>query len=343
MKALRVPRNGAPSEVCEVQEIPTPEPGPGQVRIRVSTGSLNFNDIDRCRGRVTTVPTPVPFTLGMDVCGTVDAAGAGGEKLVGRRVVAMTHMAQGGLAEYAISPVTSVFDAPPGLDDAEATAFLIPFHTAYLALFKRGKLQANESLLVHSGASSVGTAAIQLGVAKGARVFATAGGPQKTKLCSELGAELVVDHTQDDFMTAVLDHTKDVGADVICDLTGGDFVDKSGKCIAREGRYVCAGFADDPKGGFTPRPLRPLCPGSFSVVGVMLAYIDNLPSAIRRMGMNPFGRAVGDEVHADLLRLLADKKIRPLVTRRVPLADAGRALEDHEQRRTTGRTVVLVR
>jgi NADPH2:quinone reductase len=257
-------------------------------------------------------------------------------------VVAITQLAQGGLAEYALAPVGSVFEAPPGLDDAEAASFLLPFHTTHLALFRRGRLAPGEWLLVHSGASGLGSAAIQLGVAKGARVLATAGGPDKTKLCTELGAELAIDHTREDFATAVLDHTADVGAHVICDLAGGGFVEKSWRCVAREGRYLCVGFADDPQSGFTGRPLRPTCPGNFSIVGVILAYIDNLPSPIRRAGMNPFGRAVGDEVHADLLRLLAEKKIRPVVTRRVALEDAGRALEDHEQRRTTGRTAVLV-
>lgn len=342
MRALRVQRNGPPAEVCEVADIPTPEPGPGQVRVRVAAGSLNFNDIDRCYGRTTSIPMKPPFTLGMDVCGVVDAAGAGGEPWLGRRVVAITQMAQGGLAEHALAPVDSVFDAPAMLDDAEAASFLLPFHTMHLALFRRAKLSPGETLLVHSGASGLGSAAIQLGVAKGARVLATAGGPDKTKLCRELGAELAIDHTAEDFATAVLDHTNDVGAHVICDLNGGSFVEKSWKCIAREGRYVCAGFADDPQNGFTPRPLRPTCPGNFSIVGVILAYIDNLPGPIRRMGMNPFGRAVGEEVHADLLRLLAEKRIRPLVGRRVSLEQAGRALEDHEQRRTTGRSVVVI-
>jgi NADPH2:quinone reductase len=123
---------------------------------------------------------------------------------------------------------------------------------------------------------------------------------------------------------------------------GGGFVEKSWRCIAREGRYLCAGFADDPQNGFTPRPLRPTCPGNFSIVGVILAYVENLPSPVRRMGMNTFGRAVGEAAHADLLRLLAEKKIRPLVGRRVALEEAGRALDDHEQRRTTGRTVVMI-
>jgi NADPH2:quinone reductase len=342
MRALQVRRNGPPAEVCEVVDVPVPEPGPGQLRVRVAAGSLNWNDIDRCYGRTTTIPMKPPFTLGMDVCGVVDAAGAGGEAWVGRRVVAITQLAQGGLADYALAPLGSVFDAPTGLDDGSAASFLLPFHTAHLALFRRGRLEAGETLLVHAGASGLGTAAIQLGVARGARVLATAGGPAKAKLCSELGAELAIDHTREDFATVVLDHTRDVGAHVVCDLAGGDFVEKSWRCVAREGRYLCVGFADDPQNGFSGRPLRPTCPGNFSIVGVMLAYIDGLPPAIRRMGMNPFGRAVGEEVHADLLRLLAEKKIRPVVGRRVSLEEAGRALRDHEERRTSGRTVVVL-
>ncbi len=142
-----------------------------------------------------------------------------------------------------------MFEAPGGVDDAEAASFLLPFHTAHLALFRRGRLAAGETLLVNSGASGLGTAAIQLGVAKGARVLATAGGPPKTRLCLELGAELAIDHTREDFVTAVLDHTGDVGAHVICDLAGGGFVEKSWRCVAREGRYRCVGFADDPMNG----------------------------------------------------------------------------------------------
>ncbi len=342
MRALQVTRHGKPSEVLEVVDAPLPEPGPGQVRIRVAAGSLNWNDIDRCWGRRTTVPMQPPFTLGMDVCGVVDAAGEGAESWRGRRVVAITQTALGGLAEQAIAPVDSVFEAPEAFDDAEATAFLLPFHTTHLALFRRGALREGETLLVHAGASSLGTAAIQLGRSAGARVFATAGGPEKTRLCSELGAERAIDHREEDFVEAVLDETAEVGADVICDLAGGDFVEKSWRCVAREGRYLCVGFADDPENGFTGRPLRPTCAGNFSIVGVMLAWMGNLPPAVRRMGLNPFGRDVAEEVHADLLRLVAEKRIRPVIGRRLSLEEAGAALDDHEARRTLGRSVVLV-
>jgi NADPH2:quinone reductase len=342
MRALQVTRHGRPGEVLEVVEVEPPEPGPGQVRVRVAAGCLNWNDIDRCWGRRITVPVQPPFTLGMDVCGVVDAAGEGAGAWVGRRVVAITQMAQGGLAELAIAPADSVFEAPEPLDDAEAAAFLLPFQTTHLALFHRGRLAAGEGLLVHSGASGLGTAAIQLGLAAGARVMATAGGAEKAKLCTELGAELVIDHTVDDFVERVLEHTKEAGADVICDLAGGDFVERSWRCVARDGRYLCVGFADDPENGFTGRPLRPACAGNFSIVGVMLAWMSQLPPAIRRMGLCPFDRSVADEVHGDLLRLVAEGRIRPVIGRRLPLEQAGATLDDHEARRTTGRSVVLV-
>src|SRR5580692_8255180 len=125
MKALQVTTHGSPGEVLAVRTVEQPEPGPGEVRVAVAAASLNFNDIDRCRGKLVSVPTPPPFTLGMDVCGIVDAAGDGAEAWVGRRVVAITHNALGGIAEYAIADTVSVFDAPDQFDDAEATAFVL--------------------------------------------------------------------------------------------------------------------------------------------------------------------------------------------------------------------------
>jgi NADPH2:quinone reductase len=340
MRALQVSRNARPSEALEVVDVERPEPGPGQVRIQVSAGCLNFNDIDRCYGRVTTIPMPPPFILGMDACGVVDAAGEGAGDWVGTRVTAITQMAKGGLAEYALAPVDSVFEAPPELDDAEAAALVVPYHTTHLALFERAGLKEGETLLVHGGAGGLGSAAIQLGRAAGARVFATAGGEEKTKLCSELGAELVIDHREQSFADAVLDHTGDGGADVICDLVGGSFVEGSWRCVARGGRYITVGFADDPENGTGGQPLRPTCMGNFSILGVIAAYMSAVPSPMRRMGFNPFGRDVAEAVHADLMQLVAKGAIRPVVGRRVSLEEAPAALEDHEQRRSLGRTVV---
>lgn len=340
MKALQVIANGAPLQALRIVDIKIPVPAPGQVRIKVAAASLNFNDIDRCYGRRISIPLTPPFTLGMDVCGVVDAAGAGAEQWLGKRVVALTHFAIGGLAEYAIAPAASVFDAPPGLGDADATAFIIPFHTAYLALVRRAKLQPGETLLVHAGASSVGAAAIQVGKALGARVFATAGSPEKAAFCTGLGAELVIDYRTQKFADVVLDYTDNVGADVIFDLVGGSVAEPSWRCVAREGRYIAAGFADDDANGVTGRPLRPLCSGNFSVIGVMLAWGGPMPPAFRRMGFNIFGRDVADTVHGALLQLLASAKIHSVLSRSVPLEQAAAALTEQEQRTTIGRTVV---
>src|SRR3954471_412121 len=123
MRAARVVRHADPAEAVEVQDVDPPEPGPGQVRVTVSAASLNFGDIARCRGGVAAVMAQPPFTLGMDVCGTVDAAGPGAEEWVGRRVVGTTPQALGGLAEHALAG--SWWAAPPELNDIEAAAFTI--------------------------------------------------------------------------------------------------------------------------------------------------------------------------------------------------------------------------
>jgi NADPH2:quinone reductase len=129
---------------------------------------------------------------------------------------------------------------------------------------------------------------------------------------------------------------------VVCDLAGGSFVEGSWRCVARGGRYLAVGFADDPENGMTGRALRPACIGNFSIVGVIGAYVSFVPPAMRRMGFNPFGRDVAEKVHAELLSLVAAGRIRPLVGRRVGLSEAGAALEAHEQRRSVGRTAVLI-
>ncbi|HEY6471359.1 MAG TPA: NADPH:quinone oxidoreductase family protein [Acidimicrobiales bacterium] len=342
MKALQVTKHGSPGEVLAVRSVEQPEPEPGEVRIAVAAASLNFNDIDRCRGKLVSVPTPPPFTLGMDVCGFVDAAGQGAEGWLGKRVVAITKTALGGIAEFAIAPAISVFDAPPELDDAEAAAFVLSFQASHLALFKRGRLQAGETLVVHSAASGLGTAGVQLGKAAGARVIAIVGGPEKGALCTSLGADLVIDHSKEDFAESVLTATADQGADVVYDLTGGDVAERSWRCTAHGGRYLAVGFADDDENGMTGRPLRMACLGNIDIVCVMLGWASSVDPGMRRFGFNPFGRDVADEVHADLLALVSKGAIRPFVGRRVTMEEAGRALDEHEARRSVGRTVVEI-
>lgn len=339
MRALRVVRHGAPCDALEVQEIDVPQPGAGEVRVAVAAASVNFGDIARCRGGVASVMAQPPFTLGMDVAGVVDAAGEGAEGWVGRRVVAICTMAMGGIADAAVAPVASVFDAPPELDDVDAAAFTLPFHTTYLALHERAALQAGEVLLVVGGASALGTAAIQLGVAAGARVVAVAGGPEKGEVCAGLGAEATVDHRSEDVFDRVMAITDGRGADVALDLVGGAGTESIWTCMARGGRYVPVGFNDDPESGFTGRPLRKVSMGNFSVLGVLAAY-GELPLDFRRFGLNPFPAETGAAVHRALCDLVATGAIRPFVGRRITIDDVGAALEDHEQRRTVGRTVV---
>lgn len=342
MKALQASRNGAPAEVLEIADIPVPEPGPGQVLIKVDAASLNFNDIDRCYGRRISVPLTPPFTLGMDVCGTVHTCGEGTEQWHGRRVMALTQMATGGLAEYALASADAVFEAPDSLSAAEAASFIIPFHTAYLAIVQRARIEAGETLLVHSGASSVGAAAIQIAKAHGLTVFATVSSQEKADYCSQLGADRVINHQTEDFKQIVLTETGHVGAHVILDLAAGEFVEPSWGCIAREGRYVAAGFADDEENGYSGQALRPLCSANFSVLGVMLSYISHMPPEIREFGFNMFTRDVGEAVHAALLDLLATGKIKPVLSRTVSLEEAPGALQEQEQRKTSGRTVVAI-
>jgi NADPH:quinone reductase len=337
VQAVRVVRHGRPTEAIEVGDVEVPEPGPGQVRVAVRAASLNFGDIARCRGGVAAVMADPPFTLGMDVAGVVDAVGEGADATVGQRVVGIAAQSLGGMAEYALCG--AVFAAPPELDDVEAAAFTLPFHLGWLALHERAGLRAGETVLVRAGASAVGTAAIQLAVAARAHVIAAAGGPDKAKLCLGLGAERAIDHTVDDVFDAVMEHTGGRGADVIYDPVGGEQTESMWTCAALGGRYLPVGFNDDPESGLTGRPLRKVSMANVSVVGVILAYLD-APPEFRRFGINPFPPETGRRVHAALLELVADKAIRPVVGRRIGLADVASALEDHAARRTSGRTVL---
>ena len=339
MRAVRVRQHGPPSEVIAVEDIPVPDVEAAGVRVEVAAAPVNFGDIARCRGGVASVMAQPPFTLGMEVCGVVEAAGAGAEQWLGRRVVAMCQMSFGGMADFALAPVNGVFDAPNDLDDIEAAAFLLPFHTTYLALHTRARLQAGETLLVVGGASSLGTAAIQLGAAAGARVIAVAGGVEKAALCLQLGAEAAVDHTTEDVFERVMELTGERGADVVCDFVGGPGTEKIWTCVAYEGRYLPVGFNDDPESGFTGRPLRKVAMGNFSVMGVLLSYNPE-SRMMRQFGVVPNPPERGAEVHSALCRLAADGTIRPYVGRRIGLGEVAAALEDHAARRTLGRTVV---
>jgi NADPH2:quinone reductase len=342
MKAWRVHGGGAPSEVLSLDDVDVPSPGTGQVLVRTHATVLNYNEVDGCRGRYLTVNPPIPYILGMEAVGTVEQAGAGAEHWVGRRVVATAVGAFGAHAQYMVAPVDMVFDAPEALDDKDAAAFLFPFHLAHLGLHERGHLAAGESVLVHAAAGGVGSAAVQLAVASGARVFATAGGPDKIALVEQLGAELAIDYRSRDFVEPVLEATGGFGVDLVFDGVGGDVTERSLQCLARNGRHMIIGFAGGIEAEDRPGILpRTLCFGQFSTGGVLLSYAGDPLAARRRGAVNVTPRSVGDEVHRHLLELLAAGAIRTVVGKVVPCTELPAALDEMERRETVGRTVVM--
>ena len=325
VRAVQVVQNGAPLDVIEVRDIAVPEVGPGEVLVAVSAASVNFGDIARTRGGVATVQMPPPFTLGMDVCGVVQAAGDGAESWIGRRVVAMAKQSFGGMAEFAVCAATGVFDAPPELDDLAAAGFLLPFHTSYVGLHRRARLQAGESLLVVGAASSVGTAAMQLGVVAGAKVIALAGGAAKGKYCTDLGASTSIDYLAEDIRERVKALTGGKGADVIYDPVGGDVFDASLRCVAFEGRILVIGFA----GGRVPQiPANHVMVKNVDIIGVNRPAYDVLAPEVSRRSQE------------QLLEWLAQGRISPLVSKTFPLERAVEGLESVVTRKSTGKVVI---
>lgn len=341
MRAWQVVRHGAPSEALELREVDAPEPSPGEVIVRPTRTVLNYNEVDGCRGRYLTVNPPIPYTLGMEAVGEVTAASAGNEHWLGRRVMATATGAFGAHAEAVACPVDMVFDAPAALDDTGAAAFFFPFHLAFLGLHERGRLQAGETVLIHAAAGGVGSAAVQLAHAAGARVIATCGSDEKAKLCRSLGADVVVNYRTADFTRAVEEVTDGRGVDLVFDGVGGDVTTRSLGALARNGRLMIIGFASgieaEEVASITPRQL---CFGQFSVGGVLLSYRTDARAVRAAVGFNVTPRAVGDELHAHLLALLEAGTIRPIVGAEVDFADLPRALDRMEQRETFGRVVV---
>lgn len=340
MRAWRVHRFGEPSDALQIDEVAEPAAGPGQVVVRTLTTPLNFNEVDGCFGRYRTVDPPLPYTLGMEVVGEVVRAGEGSERWIGRRVVATAAGAFGAHAQQVLADADMTFDAPGSLDDVQAAAFFFPFHVAHLALVERGHLGPGQTLLVHSGAGGVGSAAIQLGAALGARVIATAGSAEKLDVCRELGADLAVNYRTDDVAGAALDATEGRGVDVVCDLVGGDTSVRTFPCVAHGARYVLAGFSggiEAEDAGIAPRPILF---GNFDLCGVMLSYRRDPAVAKRASGFNLFSRADGERVHAHLVDLIEAGSIRTVVGRTAPWTDLPAELGRLARRETVGRTVL---
>ena len=342
MRAWRVHQYGRPSEALRLDEIEEPVPEPGKIRVAPTRTVLNFNEIDGCHGRYRTVNPELPYTLGMEVLGTVDAAGEGAEEWLGRRVHATAESAFGGYADKVIAQPDMVFDAPESLDDTEAAAFFFPFHLAWLGLQERGQVQPGEWVLIHAAAGGVGSAAVQLAVDAGARVIGTAGSEAKCELVRSLGAEAAVNYRDGDFATEVRDITGGAGVDLVFDGVGGDVTEASLRCMTRGGRLMIIGFASkieaEDAAGLRPRLL---CFSQVSIGGVLLAYNSN-PAVYGGMaGFNINPRSLGDQIHEELCGRLAEGRIAPLVGGTVAFEELPAALEQMEDRLTTGRIVVV--
>ena len=342
MRAWRVHRYGAPSDVLQLEEIDPPEPGAGEVRIRVQAVTLNFNDLDGIHGRYKTVRAPVPYTPGMEVLGVVEQCGPGADGWIGKRVVAIPSGAFGGYAEQVVAPTAMAFEMPERVALPEAAAIFMPFHLAWLALYERARLQKGETLLVHAGAGGAGSAALQLGVAAGARVLATAGSAAKVQRCTDLGAERAINYRDEDFVTAVLGATDGRGVDVAFDAVGGDVTLQTFRCMGFNGRHLIAGFSEgielEDAPYLTPRPFAY---GNFSLCGVCLVYVNDPVGVRRTLGFNWPSRADGQRAHATILELLRTSRIRTAIGRRLTFDELPAALESMERRETMGRLVVV--
>ncbi|MFK0294098.1 NADPH:quinone oxidoreductase family protein [Streptomyces sp. NPDC090442] len=325
MKAWRVHANGEPRAVMRLEEVPDPQPGPGQLLLRVRAAGVNFPDALLCRGQYQVRP-PLPFTPGVEICGEVLAAGEGAAGEVGARVLAQPALPGGGFAELAVVDAATVRPAPGALDDAEAAALHIGYQTGWFGLHRRARLQAGETLLVHAAAGGVGSAAVQLGKATGARVIGVVGGPEKARTARALGCDLVLDRRTDDLVAAVKDATDGRGADVVYDPVGGDAYAKSTKCIAFEGRIVVVGFA----GGAVPTP------------GLNHALVKNYAILGLHWGLyNTKDPAAVDACHEELTKLAAHGAVKPLIGGRVPLAEAADAVQRVADGDSVGRLVVV--
>jgi NADPH:quinone reductase len=325
MKAWQVTDVGEPAEVMRLHEVPDPTPGPRQLMVQVRSCALNFPDVLLCRGEYQIRP-PLPFTPGVELCGEVIATGAEVAGFApGDRVIGTPALPRGALAELALMDTSDAFPAPDSLDDDRAAALHIAYQTAWFALHRRADLQAGQTLVVHAGAGGVGSAAVQLGKAAGARVIAVVGGAEKVKVATDLGADVAIDRREHELIPTLKEATGRHGADVIFDPVGGAAYEASTKCIAFEGRIVVVGFAS----GTIPAPmLAHALVKNYSIVGLHWGLY------------RTYDFAAVTRTHDRLSALAADGAVAPLIGGRLALEEAVDGLTQLGAGDTVGRVVV---
>lgn len=310
-------------EALEREELTEAEPRPGEIAIDVKAIGCNFFDILITQGKYQVKPE-LPFAPGAEVAGLVRAAGDGVEGFsVGDRVCAL--LTYGGFASTVVAPLERVFPMPEEMGFEDAAALGVVYQTSYVALVPRASLKPGETLLVHAAAGGVGLAAVQIGVALGARVIGTAGTAAKLELVKANGADAVINYREEDFVDRVKELTGGRGADVIYDPVGGDTFDRSLKCIAFDGRLLVIGFA----GGTIPTAkMNRVLLKNISLVGLHWGlYFEKDP------------QVVADAQRA-IFELHREGKITPVISATYPLLEASAALEALGSRKTTGKVVL---
>jgi NADPH2:quinone reductase len=304
----------------KLEEIALPPPKAGEARVRIRAAAVNFPDILTVQGKYQHKP-PLPFTPGTEAAGDVIALGTGVTHVkIGDRVIVG---GLGGYAEEMQVPAASLRMIPASIGYAEAASFTVAYLTAYVALVRRAQLQAGEWLLVHGAAGGVGLAAVDLGRHLGARVIATASSDAKRAFLKDYGADLVLPSSG--FREAVKEATGGEGANVIYDPVGGDVFDESARCIAFDGRITIIGFTS----------------GRIPQIGVNMPLIKGYSILGVRAG--EYGRKFPEKGRQNMFaitKLLAEKKIRPHIHARFPLAQAVDAMRTLERREAIGKVVI---
>ena len=305
-------------------ELPDPAPKAGEVLVEIRAASLNFPDLLIVQNKYQIKP-PLPFVPGSEFAGVVQAVGDGVCHLqVGQNVACLS--GTGGFATHTIATAARCIPLPDGFGHVDAAAFIMTYATSYHALLDRGQLQAGETVLVLGAAGGVGTAAIQIAKAKGARVIAAASTDEKCDVCLKLGADAVINYSVEDLRDAAKSLTDGRGPDVIYDPVGGALAEPAFRSIAWRGRYLVVGFASGP---IPSLPLNlPLLKGA-SVVGVFWGeFAKREPQANASM-------------MGTLLQWYAQGKIRPAIDRTMPMSQLPAAFAHMGARAVIGKLVLV--
>jgi NADPH2:quinone reductase len=321
--AIRAP--GGPDMLVPEQR-PLPRPGEGEVLVKVAAAGVNRPDVMQRQGLY---PPPAGATdiPGLEIAGEIVALGPGVKRWkLGDKVMAL--VVGGGYAEYCLAHESHALPVPEGLTLVAAAAIPETFFTVWHNAFERGRLKAGETLLVHGGSSGIGTAAIQLAKAFGARVITTAGSAEKCDACRRLGADVAVNYREQDFVAATKAATGGKGADVILDMVGGDYIERNYEAAAVEGRVVQIAFQGSPKATVDFRR-------------IMLKRLTHTGSTLRARSVADKG-AIARAVEEQVLPLIAAGRVSPVIDSTFALAEASAAHARMETSAHIGKIVLTV-